>query len=437
MLKYLTRLIRVALPILLLAMMVVATPVMAVTPMPPPDDSIMSILEATVFPSCLTSGDIGILAEYSIPYATTPPLPVNSAYTFAFVAADGTTQLQATTAYAFANSGYSLYVGNPSGVVWFYFTPAQVSSYSLASTNLTNYGVWIIGNPTVEWSTTAPISKGSLTSWGTASTTRAQLGFKIIDYSNDLSTLWSLLLTQTSPVGTVLTSNGEQYYTTSIPNLRAMTPQIFSAGQVTPYTPNLTYKSSFGARLENGTGTAAGAPITLASGTNTVNVLTNGTLTITLNKGTSGNATSNVSVVTGSPASLVEGVNTITVTGAGNIFVNVVLSNTQSRLWAPIAGTVFDLSPLATLLGIPVSLLSGLVWIVITILICVAGTNTMKKNSGNAYDDKSGKLTMILFDICLIGGSVVGLLPLIVAIIMFIGCGFLTGYILFFRSSGA
>jgi len=47
----------------------------------------------------------------------------------------------------------------------------------------------------------------------------------------------------------------------------------------------------------------------------------------------------------------------------------------------------------------------------------------------------SGKTVMIVFDICIIGGAVLGLLDILVAVLLFIGFGILTGYVLFFRSS--
>jgi hypothetical protein len=59
------------------------------------------------------------------------------------------------------------------------------------------------------------------------------------------------------------------------------------------------------------------------------------------------------------------------------------------------------------------------------------------QDPNNPYGDNSNKVVMLLFDVCFIGGAVLGMLPLLVAVLMFIGFGALTGYVLFFRGSGA
>jgi len=76
------------------------------------------------------------------------------------------------------------------------------------------------------------------------------------------------------------------------------------------------------ATLTNGTGTAAGSPITLTVAANNVNVTVLGTFTIVLPAGSTGTAASDVCTVTGSPVALVPGSQVITATTlVGNIVV--------------------------------------------------------------------------------------------------------------------
>ncbi len=418
--------------VILIAVLGFAVPAYAVMPLP---DAPSQVLTAYVFPGCAEPGDIGIFVVYSIPYAVVPATIVSDAYAITFIDTDGVTQLASASPYVYVNSGYSGTTGEPAGIAWMYLTAAEVTAYGISSALIASYDIQIVGNPTLVWAGAIPLTIGSLTSWGTEATTRTQLGLKVLQTADTLGIYWSLALSQESPMGTVLTTTGEQYFVTSIPNLRSMCPQIFAAGAVTPTKPYLDYESGFGAIITNLAGTVAGSPITLVAGVNNVNLTAPGTLTVSLAKGTGGTATSDVAVVTGSPTDLVAGDNVITVGGAGNFKITLAVSNTQSRLWSPIAGTVFDLTPLANKFGISVMLASGLAWLLVTIIIC-ASVYSSVKNPDNPYDNSSGKVVMLVFDICFIGGAVLGMLSLLVAILMFIGFGLLTGYVIFFRSAG-
>ena len=78
-------------------------------------------------------------------------------------------------------------------------------------------------------------------------------------------------------------------------------------------------------------------------------------------------------------------------------------------------------------------LFSGLVWLVVSILICAAAYKASDNVEG--YRGGGGKIILLVFDICIIGGAVLGLMPVLVAALMFIGFGAFTGYILFFRAA--
>jgi len=74
---------------------------------------------------------------------------------------------------------------------------------------------------------------------------------------------------------------------------------------------------------------------------------------------------------------------------------------------------------------------SGLVWLAITIVIC-AGVYRLGEREGIPG---GGKVVMIIFDICIVGGAVLALLPVLVAALMFIACGAFTGWVLFFKGA--
>jgi len=62
---------------------------------------------------------------------------------------------------------------------------------------------------------------------------------------------------------------------------------------------------------------------------------------------------------------------------------------------------------------------SGFIWIILTIVICAAFYKAGSR-SGAFAGGGAGKGVMIIFDICIIGGAVLGLL---------------TGYVLFYRGA--
>jgi hypothetical protein len=83
-----------------------------------------------------------------------------------------------------------------------------------------------------------------------------------------------------------------------------------------------------GATLNNGSGVATGAPITLALGANTVTTTTQGTFIVNVPSGSAGTVATAGATVTGSPVTLVPGANVITTTTTGTITVTITVSAT-------------------------------------------------------------------------------------------------------------
>ena len=397
-----------------------------------PDD--LQVLAGYVFDDLLEEGDVGILIDYFIDYSITgnPTETTNEAYLGVFVDTDGITQLKATAPFPFDDMGYGR------GLIWIYFSATEAATIDRADEAL--YKIWLTGNPTLDWDAEPPKVITGISYWQHVDTnTSMLLALRIMSLAKAFGIAWTETLYEETPLGARLTAMGEEYFTNAIPNLRFMAPGIFSAGTSVPVQEDLDYSTAFGATIEDGTGTLPVTPLVLVEGANTVTITGTGTFLVELVKGTEGTAVTDAdllgAVVTSSPVDLVYGVSTITVTLAGtNEFtITVNLVNTQTAITDTLFGTVFDLTDLADMFGISVMMLSGMVWMVITILVCAAVYKVSDTDGG--MRSGGGKMVLLVFDTCLIGGAILGLLPVLVAALMFIGFGALTGYLLFYKTA--
>ena len=98
------------------------------------------------------------------------------------------------------------------------------------------------------------------------------------------------------------------------------------------------------------------------------------------------------------------------------------------------AGTIFDLTPVAVIFGISTMMLSGMVWLIISIIIC-AGVYKISDTSGGMRQSSGGKVVFFVFYLCIVIGAVLGMLPVLVAGLIAIGFGVVVGYPLFFRGA--
>jgi len=187
--------------------------------------------------------------------------------------------------------------------------------------------------------------------------------------------------------------------------------------------------------MANGTGTVTGSPIELDEGENTVTVTAVGTFVISLNQGTEGTVTNGTGVVTGSPVDLVAGDTTITVPagGSGTLIVDVALVTTQTGITDTITGTAFDLTTLAEHFHMSRLWMSGIVWGIVTILICAAVYR--KASEGRMAAQSAGKITWTVFNVCFAGGALLGMLSFTVPILLFLASDLFIGYVVFFRQA--
>jgi len=430
----------------LVAFMVTNIPVLAVAdPATPPQ-----VRAVYAYEDLAEDGDLGVLIDYYLDYDLDPTedpdfedIPdetVTEAYMASFIDWDGTTQLGTVAPYTFESSGYGR------GMIWIYFTAAEVDDYDIDSVDELLYSVWFMGNPTVPsgWTGDPPKTTAAIDEWWATGEgdSSVLLALRVLYFADVLELFWELPMITETALGSRLTTTGESYFENVIPNLRIIAPACFSVSTLPQIQEDLDYSTVFGATMTDGTGTVTGSTITLVEGANTVDVTAAGTFILELEKGTSGTAASvgGEGTVTDSPAPLVAGTNTITVpvAGEGDILVTVNLVTTQTGITDTVSGTGLDVGitipggeSLPEQFGISTMMMSSLVWMGITILICAAvykGRSRVGIGGGG-----NGKTMMIVFDICIIGGAVLGLLDIIVAVLLFIVSGIMTGYVLFYR----
>ena len=400
----------------------IPTPVFAIAD--PDSPTNIGIVEA--YESVLEAGDLGVLLDFYIDYATLPTESATEAYEVVFVDTDGTTPLKTVVPYSLLYNGYH------EGLAWIYFSAAEVTADTIVVANMALYTVEVNGNAALVWvpGPAPPSTSDTIDTWNTTGDPNVLLAVDVLAYATNREADWSLDMIRGTTVGNKLSTYGEQYFENVIANARLAAPNAFYDDVVSPIVEEIDYTTTFGATMTDGTGTCTGSPITLASGANTVAITVAGTFVLELEQGTVGFAESigGGGSVTGSPVRLVQGKNTITVPGGGtgNILVTVQLENTQTQMDDSILGTGLDLTTVAARFGMSRLAFSGLVWLAITIIICAA-----------AYERAGGKSTLLIFDICFLGGSLLGLLSVLISALLFLGCCALSAYVLFFQKSSA
>ena len=411
---------------LLLSALVIAvpTPTFAIA-----DPVNLQVLAVYVYEDCLEDGDTGVLIYYLIDYALNTTLPsetATEAYLFIFMDTDGTTQLKAASPYTFVDGGYGY------GMAWIYFTASETATCDLDSINSTLYSVRLVGNPTIPsgWTGVPPTTSAGIDYWQVAGDTGVLVALRVLYYADQLELLWGLDMIQSTALGSKLTELGAEYFRRVIPELDTISPSAFSSSEYDPLDPDVDYTLEFGAIVTSGTATVEGSPITLIEGTNTaVAVNTIGSITAVLKKGTVGTATSGTGIVTGSPVELVAGTSTLAVTTSGTIIFYVVLNTTQTAMTNTIIGTGWDLTTLAVMFGMSRMWMSGIVWSVVTLLVCAA----VYKKAREGNNQSAGKVTFLIFNVTFLGGIVIGMMPWLAGVLIFLGCDAFIGYILFFK----
>jgi hypothetical protein len=221
-----------------------AVPVFAIAnPDTPP-----TLERINVYRNLVATGDMCMIWEANIPYATTPAFKVSDAFTWRMIALDGVTILGTTTGFAYHDDGYGY------NVYSMYWSPADIAALGIVWG--TAYTLRLSGNPVVF---TIPPSYNytvaGYTTHTTSSDNKTALSDNIILIANDLNTHWGLTvttyLTTEADTGTVLSIYGEAVFRGSIYGVQAMAPGAFSYVIADIDVTDRTWGSNYTTNLSN------------------------------------------------------------------------------------------------------------------------------------------------------------------------------------------
>lgn len=198
-----------------------------------PDTLVISSTNA--YQNCLETGDQLYIVTGTINYVTNPSL---SAYDLFLVRLmNGATELQSVEPYAFYDEGYDYFVTG------LYFSAEDVTTLGMGWGAGTGYSMRIEGNPAQNWAD-SPVPSYTLAgiadwqSGATVAATQLQLTLKIRTLAVATETTWGIALTDFLSGVRKFNATGEDYFTTSIPNLRTMCPLLFGLAEYTPDFPD-------------------------------------------------------------------------------------------------------------------------------------------------------------------------------------------------------
>lgn len=175
----------------------------------------VSLYDITIFEDLITTGDMLVVAPYSIPFTTLPDDALGELFLFRWLSADGLTELGASVPFAYQDLGYG------AGVVTFYLESGGVWN--------TAYIFRVQENPAYY---TTPLYWDFVVgpaNYSSASDQSAALRLTILGIANTLTTEYGVELLSTSESGVVnLSTYGEIYFMNAIPGLSTMCPTLFS-----------------------------------------------------------------------------------------------------------------------------------------------------------------------------------------------------------------
>ena len=369
-----------------------------------------------------TDGSVGVLMDYYLDYASPPTETATAAYLMVFYDTVSATQFKAVAPYTFVDSGYGR------GLIWILFSATEVATLGINSADIADYEVWLTGNPVLSWAGDPPKTIAGIDQWNDTGDMSVLLALRILYYADVLELAWSLDMVESTSEGNRLTLVGESYFENVIANCRTLAPAAFASSTRDPDLVTIDYDTAFGAIAASNTATVVDSPVTLIEGANTINVTGTGFILLTLNNYTTGNLTNGTGTATGSPITLYPSTNTIEITGSGNFTVSVARVDTSTRLADTVTGTGMDLTDVAAAFNMSRWMFSGLLWIVVSLLVVA-----MALRSG-AITGATSKMSLLLFGIVLVSGTLLGMLhPLAPALLGILVGGFI-GWQLFMRS---
>jgi len=194
----------------------------------------IKIEDVRAYNTVLTDGDLLVLVEYNLVYASLPDEVISDAFVGRFKR--GTEDLNQTEPFSFNDKGYGR------GVFSLYWTPAEVttSSIEFGNTNSEDYTVTLQGKLGVFPSTIPSITTSTI-DWQNVDITRTLLHEEIVFLArkfendpgwNDDADFDDLIV---NPGGEdQLTTTGENYFQGAIAQLSLMVPALFTSGVTAP-----------------------------------------------------------------------------------------------------------------------------------------------------------------------------------------------------------
>jgi hypothetical protein len=192
----------------------------------PPTPTNLQFESVEAFHHVIEEDDFALIFHFNIHYETEQPEePANELFTFRLLDVDGVGHLGAIVPYTYYNDGYD------QGCSAFYFSADDAPAWGQS------YIVRISGNP--EYFSSPPLVSRTLalsdySSFDTQEENQQQLGEYVIEIARELEINWSTTLTSVGDEGSILNTDGEEYFKGAITGLQAMAPQIFSIRTTSP-----------------------------------------------------------------------------------------------------------------------------------------------------------------------------------------------------------
>jgi len=193
---------------------------------------LLQINSVYAYQHCLETDDQLYLVQYTIYYpldggeSTNPDENVTEAYLVRFM--DGATELKSVAPYAYYDDGY----GDGIAAIYFSASDPNLPTWEGA------YTIKLEGNPTLAWDPDIPSTSVSVfDSWSSSTgitETQDELTARILYLADQLELDWGISMIDTTGTGSYLSSYGEAYFTSAIPNIKAMAPNAFAGGTSSP-----------------------------------------------------------------------------------------------------------------------------------------------------------------------------------------------------------
>ena len=211
-----------------------------------PDSITLETVQA--YSGVLEAGDLLVVVHYDLAYTTTPTEQIADAYFGRFFR--GTTELNAVEPFPFNDRGYGV------GIFSLYWTASQVTNDSIEfeDTNSESYSVSLQGKVGV-FPGSAPSSTTNTITWRAASNTEDLLFADIAELANTLEQDAAWVVNSRDLIDRfggqeALTSAGETYFASAIPNLQVMIPDLFSSAATTPTFIERDHERVYSDRLQ-------------------------------------------------------------------------------------------------------------------------------------------------------------------------------------------